>query len=531
MKTRTLVLPALALGGAALLLAPAQPSGAFSKTGENLGVGQRDLRLFNNFADASANDNTTPAAMFPGFLGANVAIWKGAVEWGSGLHGDGSGDPVGGNLLGSGGANFDAFWAGNATGVGGTNDNIVSAMDCGGGGVVAFTEFPSSDGWRMFFCDEWVWSDGPGSPSQGAFDIQGVFAHEYGHALGLGHSSVTGATMFPSSTNGVSARSLAADDSAGVQCVYGVVSSTKPLITATVASAVTGTLTIHGARFDAALNEIWFTSGTATAPGVDPIVRVTGVPSLSAGTMLVLAIPPAAGPGDVLVRIPGAGAAALSNAFPTDLEGTLGTPPPRPDLASVTPALIEALIPGTAETVTLTGTRLDLATAFLLDGTTIDPARYTLVDSGTVTLDMPQADLGPHELAVTDGTTVDVLPVTIVPPAAPRLEWGSGDPLDVVSRAAGLDMVLAGEPGELHLVRGSPLGPPSLGPHLFRPAPSQALLDAGAYVIPAQGWIAVHVDALPDPALVGSLWFARSFAIAHPQPFVASNDQSITLVP
>ena len=49
-------------------------------------------------------------------------------------------------------------------------------------------------------------------------DIQGVSCHEYGHALGLGHSTVGGATMFPSiSGSGVGARSIAADDVAGIQ--------------------------------------------------------------------------------------------------------------------------------------------------------------------------------------------------------------------------------------------------------------------------------------------------------------------------
>ncbi|HEX6885623.1 MAG TPA: matrixin family metalloprotease [Planctomycetota bacterium] len=530
MKIRLLAGPALALALATALLAPLPTTRAFSKTGLSLGQGQRHVRVFDNFADPSANDNLTPAPMFPGFLGVEVAIWKGAVEWGSALHGDGSGDPLGGNQLGSGGASFDAFWAGSATDVGGTGDNIVSALLCGGGGTVAFTEFPPSGGWRMRFCDEWLWDDGPGQPIPGALDIQGVFTHEYGHALGLGHSAVTGATM-AAGTGAVAARSIAADDMAGVQCVYGIAAPAKPRITATLADPGAGTLTLHGSGFAPAGNEVWLTSASATAPGADPIVRVTGLASQSGGSVLALVIPPAAGPGDVLVQIPGMGGAALSNAFPTDLVGTLGTPTPRPDLSAVAPTSIEALIPGTAQTITLVGSRLDLATGFLLDGEVIDPARLTLVDPGTVTLDMPQADLGGHALGVTDGTIVDELAVTVVPVPAPRLQWGAGDAFTLVSRAAGLDMLLAGTPGELHVVRGSPVGPPGFPPRFTRPAPPQVLLDAGVYVIPDEGWLAVHLGGLPDPALVGSLWFARSFAVQRPRPFAASNDQSITLVP
>jgi hypothetical protein len=50
-------------------------------------------------------------------------------------------------------------------------------------------------------------------------------------------------------------------------------------------------------------------------------------------------------------------------------------------------------------------------------------------------------------------------------------------------------------------------------------------------VIPASGWIQVHLGDLPDPAVVGSTWFARSFELTPPKPFPSSNDQSITLVP
>ncbi len=234
MQAKLFVLPTLCLGGAALLLTPARSTRAFSKLGHSLDEDQRDVRLFNNFADMTANDNTTPTANFPGFDGAELAIWKAIVEWGSGLHGDGTGDPTQA-VLGSGGANFDAFWSGNASGIGLSNHNIVSTIgSCGGS--LAFTEIPVlSDGWRMRFCDNWIWDDGPGAISD--WDIQSTAAHEYGHALGLGHSSVGSATMFPTGGQGETlARSIDLDDIAGIQCIYGVQSTSKPLITATVAN-------------------------------------------------------------------------------------------------------------------------------------------------------------------------------------------------------------------------------------------------------------------------------------------------------
>src|SRR5262245_1339143 len=300
MNIRSLALPALTLGGAALLFAPLRSSQAFSKIGGNLGETQRDVRVVDNFADPTSSDNVTPASQFPGYVGLQLAIWKGVVEWGSQLHGNGQGD-INNNSLGSGGANFDAFWAGSTSGIGNSNTNIVSTISSCTGGTLAFTETPISDGWRIRFCDNWTWDDGPGSIGN-RFDIQGVMCHEYGHALGLGHSTGQ-ATMAPSVSAGSTAiRSINPDDMAGIQCIYGVASATKPSIVATVADPGAGKLTIYGSHFGPTGNEVWFTPSAVTAPGNDPIVRVTGVSSSAGGTIVTVSIPPAAGPGDVIVN-------------------------------------------------------------------------------------------------------------------------------------------------------------------------------------------------------------------------------------
>jgi hypothetical protein len=55
----------------------------------------------------------------------------------------------------------------------------------------------------------------------GEYDIDGIMTHEVGHVIGLGHSSVAGATMYPSvSACNTSPRSLAADDIAGRDDLY-----------------------------------------------------------------------------------------------------------------------------------------------------------------------------------------------------------------------------------------------------------------------------------------------------------------------
>ncbi len=320
MKIKNLILPGAALGAAALILVPAQDSQAFTTIGGALSTLQRDIRVFDNFADGQANNNTVEIDQFPGYTGAELAVWKAGVEWGSMPHGDGSGDPTQ-TQLGDGGANFDVSWQGNANGIGGTNDNIVSAQSsCGGTGTLAFTETPIANGWRIRFCDEWVWQDGPGSiPGGNNFDLQEVQTHEYGHALGLGHSSNNSATMRPSTGAGnISGRSIHSDDIAGVQFIYGVASASKPVINAI---SGLGSLTITGSNFGTS-NEVWFTQA-ATGGSGNP-VKVTGVGSAAGGSVIFVNVPVQAGPGDILVKNTpsGTGGASLSNAMPFDPSGT-----------------------------------------------------------------------------------------------------------------------------------------------------------------------------------------------------------------
>jgi|SRR5918999_1332104 hypothetical protein len=53
------------------------------------------------------------------------------------------------------------------------------------------------------------------------FDLAGVSTHEFGHAVGLGHTDVPGATMFPSvGACDFSISSLAADDKSGYSAIY-----------------------------------------------------------------------------------------------------------------------------------------------------------------------------------------------------------------------------------------------------------------------------------------------------------------------
>jgi len=295
---------------------------AFSLTGDSLALDQRDFRVFNNFLDPQANDNTFPHPNFPGYTGATMAIWKAHAEWGSEPRGgNGLGDGLAGNAnIGNGAANFDNTFQGEAENDGGVNGNVHSAASLGGG-ILSMVQFPCTDGWQVLYNEDFTWDDGPGSPAIGTMDLQAIATHEIGHTLGLAHSSVAGATMFSSITgNAGNQRSIEADDIAGLQSIYGVKSASKPHISAlSTATDVGSALTITGSNFAATGNEVWFTA--AAADGTP--AKLTGVASTMGGTKINVVIPATAAAGEVLVHTPGTGGATLSNAFPIDI----GSPP------------------------------------------------------------------------------------------------------------------------------------------------------------------------------------------------------------
>jgi IPT/TIG domain-containing protein/matrixin len=314
------------------LLAFALPSTlvGFTLIGGSLAVGttgngyQRDFRVFNNFGDATANNNTTPNGSFPGALGVFQAVWKAGSEWDS-------------NVAFA-AKNFDYDWQGAATAVGTVNDNVLSSLQATcGGGTLAFTETGDgiSNGWRIRFCEEWTWDDGPGSVPGNNIDIQGVAAHELGHALGMGHSNTgcNGSGSQPimcavASGNGTGARTIKPDDAAGLQAIYGAIPSNKPFISSLGGSTTQGqTLVLNGSNFAATVN-VKFTAGTTQNTGTIPGV-VFNVASTNGGTQVSVTVPASAQRGNVFVWEPALG--LLSNGFPIDI----GASPPT--LMSVSP--------------------------------------------------------------------------------------------------------------------------------------------------------------------------------------------------
>ena len=86
-------LPRIALGLAAMTVATSltitNAANSYALLGFNLGTGQRDFRVHDDFSDAASNNNQTPDPNWPSYQGVDMAMWKSGAEWGSRNFGDG----------------------------------------------------------------------------------------------------------------------------------------------------------------------------------------------------------------------------------------------------------------------------------------------------------------------------------------------------------------------------------------------------------------------------------------------------------
>lgn len=145
-----------------------------------------------------------------------------------------------------------------------------------GPGYLAFTEDPppingGTDAGDITFNSYYNWS-----PS-GGYDLETVALHEFGHALGLGESTVSGAVMY-GYYNGVNINP-SSDDLAGIRSIYGAVPAPYSSNT-TLATAYNLSSMINGQGQLALANQ------SILGPGNQLVWYVT-VPSSTSGTMTV----------------------------------------------------------------------------------------------------------------------------------------------------------------------------------------------------------------------------------------------------
>ncbi|MBI3819159.1 MAG: matrixin family metalloprotease [Planctomycetes bacterium] len=441
MKLSKLTLPAALVGAAAFLTMP-RTSNGYVLLGVSLNASSTGFQVDqSSFTDAASNNNVAADANFPGATGAAMSCWKAAAEWASQKRaGNGNGDPSQNGGLGNGGSNFDFMYEGVANSAGGGTSCVISAGGFLGGGVFAVTG-PSNNGWSITFDNSsnngWNWVDGPGNETGGqSTDIQGIAAHEIGHALGLGHSADGNATMyaFTSQTGSYNLRTIETDDTNGEAAIYGTLGVSKPAITAISGNNfIGGVITITGTNFSSTGNEVWFTKNYAgaTSGGPPAPVMQTGVSSSNGGTTINVTVPANSATGEVIVRQSGALSQSTKSApFPL----TILAGPPTPIITSFSPNPIQ-IIASPIPTLTINGIKFTGATSVQIGSATYSGSHITVLNDTAITVKFmpPPNEAGSVNVTVTGPSgTSPVLAETINLPAGNILQ---ADPINPASGA------------------------------------------------------------------------------------------------
>jgi len=207
-------------------------------------------------------------------------------------------------------------------------------------------------------------------------------------------------------------------------------------------------------------------------------------------------------------------------------------PPPPFGLRAVEPARVPPLIPGSERTILVEGGGFTHDATLALDGEPVPPAAYAYFSNSRLALDMPQAPIGAHVLAVRLGEESYELPLEVVEATRPILQAGNGDPRNPVSRHTGLEVMLADRVGhEIDTYWSTSDAPSTLESATLGLGGGEPEL-IGTVTIPSEGWIAEHV-AIPkqlrgETVYVQSL--CRSCARMPSGPPPATEVQSVQVI-
>ncbi|MEO7271708.1 MAG: Ig-like domain-containing protein [Vicinamibacterales bacterium] len=237
-----------------------------------------------NYYINPANSDVSEAA-------AEAAIQAGAATWGS-----------------QSAADFRFYYMGRTTGSVAMNNgkNEMFFRNVSAGGTVAETYWWADASGRLIDADILFYDGGitfftGTSGCSGGLYIEDTAAHEFGHALGLGHSAAPDATMYYvtgwCSTNG---RSLAPDDLAGVEALYPpssaprnvapTVSLTSPADGASYAAPATIAVTATAGDSDGSVSKVDFlANGSVVATDTTAPYSAT-LSNLGAGGYVLTAI-------------------------------------------------------------------------------------------------------------------------------------------------------------------------------------------------------------------------------------------------
>jgi hypothetical protein len=184
------------------------------------------------WATRTVNYYINPANLDVPEAAAEAAIQTGAATWGS-----------------QSAADFRFYYMGRTSGTSLINNgkNEVFFRNTASGGLIAETFWWADAGGRLVDADIVFYDGGMTfvtgtSPCAGGIYIENTAAHEFGHALGLGHSSDPEATMYyMASYCSTTGMSLANDDLAAVEALYPPSSQTPNAAPAvTISSPVNG---------------------------------------------------------------------------------------------------------------------------------------------------------------------------------------------------------------------------------------------------------------------------------------------------